>query len=172
MPIILDIEKNALDAYHSCFLFNNQMELLVHAMKYECVVAIAKLLGDCMYDALPDWKFDVCTYVPLTQSKLRQRGFNQAELIAKQCCGHDKTTVKNLLSRQYDSTSAQAELNRNDRLQHYQQDTFTVTTNIQELSILLVDDVLTTGATLNSCAMALKTAGAAKVFGLTIAHGS
>ena len=108
--------------------------------------------------------------VPLYRDRLRERGFNQAEIIAKEISKIYKIPVVNLLVRTKD-TGHQTLRNREERLKAID-GAFEVSTKIQDLpsKILLVDDVMTTGATLSECARTLKKAGVNKVYGLVLAR--
>jgi ComF family protein len=108
--------------------------------------------------------------IPLSQERLRQRGFNQALELARQLAP-DKTRT-GVLQRLRD-TPAQSSLPRETRLRNMQ-GAFGVTTAqvrpLQGRHVLLVDDVMTSGATLYTAAQALRAAGAARVTGLVLAR--
>lgn len=109
--------------------------------------------------------------VPLSKRRERWRGFNQAELLAEIIVdnfawGFDK---KNLVRTKH--TKPQAELSAFKRQTNLTKAFVWRGESLSGKAVLLVDDVATTGATLNECARALKAAGARKVYGLTIAHG-
>ncbi len=111
--------------------------------------------------------------VPLHKKRLNYRGFNQAELIAYASAAKvgDRACVLTLLSR-IKNTSQQAKLSKKERHQNLQE-AFEVTGDLCSLSdsvCFVVDDVCTTGATLDSCARALKAKGIRKVYGLVVAR--
>ena len=112
--------------------------------------------------------------VPLHPARLRERGFNQSEQIANMlvCCTGGSARVEKLLIRkQY--TQSQTSLNRLKRYQNVK-NAFALTPNAvlnpTELYII-IDDVFTTGSTLNACARALRKAGATRLKVATIGHG-
>lgn len=111
--------------------------------------------------------------VPLHKKRLNYRGFNQAELIAREvgdCFGKRVRLVHPL--RRVRHTLQQAKLNKNERHRNLNE-AFEVTQDLSELTegvCFLVDDVCTTGATLDSCARALKERGLKKVYGLVVAR--
>ena len=116
--------------------------------------------------------------VPLWPKRERERGFNQAEVIGRLVAGCWSLDMKNLLSRVRD-TGRQVERTRKERLEAVN-NAFRIneklpyfakaTQGSQNLRILLVDDVWTTGATMNECAKVLKRAGVKRVWGLVLAR--
>ncbi len=108
--------------------------------------------------------------VPLHKNRLRERGFNQSLIIAKTVSEIWHLELNDCLIRVKD-TGHQTLRNRNERLMA-PKNAFVVSTKIQDLPsrILLVDDVMTTGATLSECARTLKKAGVKKVWGLVLAR--
>ena len=116
---------------------------------------------------------DCLVPVPLHPSKFRKRGFNQAELLAREF-GKELNIPIRLLLRKNKETKDQKNLNRMERKKNVK-NVFCV--NVAEIkkgipkSILLIDDVSTTGSTLTECAKALKAQGVQKVSFLTICAG-
>lgn len=108
--------------------------------------------------------------VPLYKDRLSERGFNQAEVIAKEVSKIHKIPVMNLLTRIKD-TGHQTLRNKEERLNAIK-GAFALTPNSYRLAseVLLVDDVITTGATLSECAKVLKRAGVNRVYGLVLAR--
>ncbi len=122
---------------------------------------------------MPDWEeIDLIISVPLHRKKEQLRGYNQSYLIAKQLGKLLGTKVsKNILIRTK-NTDSQSLLNRVERLRNVK-DAFSVTdTNaIKDKSILIVDDIFTTGSTLNECCRILKDAGARRITAIVVATG-
>jgi len=112
--------------------------------------------------------------VPLHPVKFRERGFNQSELIAKmlvQCTGNNAHIEKLIIRRQY--TQSQTQLNRSQRYQNVK-NAFALARNAvldSEKTFTIVDDIFTTGSTLNACAKVLRKAGAIHLQIATIGHG-
>lgn len=112
--------------------------------------------------------------VPLHPTKLRERGFNQSEKIADMLISttNHSSTVENLLIRQI-YTQTQTRLNQLERHQNVK-NAFALAPNavlIPDQQYILVDDVFTTGSTLNACARVLCDAGATRLKVATIGHG-
>lgn len=113
----------------------------------------------------------VVTPIPLSNAKERARGFNQSALIAKGIATDLLVPYLPNLLEKVKEASTQASLARRDRFKNVEsvyRSRVSIDTN---QTILLIDDVVTTGATLNACAKALKNAGARTVIGLALAHG-
>lgn len=109
--------------------------------------------------------------IPLSQRRLRQRGFNQAELIARKIGEKMNLPVRcNLLLRIRD-TKAQKELNDAERKNNLKRAFKTRTNKVQLDHILLIDDIYTTGSTMNEAAKELKQAGAEKIYCLSVSIG-
>ena len=114
--------------------------------------------------------FQAIVPVPLYHDRQLERGFNQAEIIAKEISQIYKIPVVNLLTRTKD-TGHQTLRNREERLNAVR-GAFQISSCKFQIpqAVLLVDDVLTTGATLSECAKVLKKAGVKKVYGLVLAR--
>ena len=121
-------------------------------------------------DRLEKWCADVCVPVPIHKSKLVQRGYNQAEVLAE--AYSEKTglpVLKNALVRP-NKTRAMKELNAEERAANLRGAIYPGAS--VPPAVLVIDDIYTTGATIDACAHALRQAGASRVFFLTICIGS
>jgi len=121
--------------------------------------------------ALPrEQTFDVIVPMPLHWTKLWSRGFNQAELLAREVAQTWNVPVRNLVRRRK-ATAVQAGLTNSKRRLNVQ-GAFQIRSKarLDGKHVLLVDDVLTTGATASACARVLKRAGAARVTVLALAR--
>ncbi len=107
--------------------------------------------------------------VPLHKNKQRWRGFNQSELLANLIAKKLDINIntKNLI--RHKDTKAQAKLNKKQRLNNVQNAFSWTGKNLNKKNIILIDDVSSTGATLNNCAKVLKLNGAGNVWGLVLA---
>jgi ComF family protein len=143
---------------------------LVHYFKFERARAaaddIAGLLDSCL-PILPDGT--IVTHIPTVSSRIRQRGYDQAQLIARGLARKRAYQYRPLLERTIKTRQVGAK--RQDRFAQLQS-AFSLLDQkqIEHQRILLVDDVLTTGATLESAAAVLRTAGACSIDGLVFAH--
>jgi competence protein ComFC len=148
---------------------------LVHEFKYghqrHLRHPLASWLGETMNDPrLRGRRFDLIVPVPLHPARERERGFNQAALLAELLSGRIAVPLRPVLERiRY--TSTQTAHDRTERMENLH-DAFRLRkkTNVRELRVLLIDDVLTTGSTLSECARILKEAGASTVHAATAAR--
>ena len=158
--------------------YQEELRELIHLLKYEGVVPAAGVLGGMLAEAID--KLDIgrdpvlVVPVPLHVSKRRQRGFNQSELIARVALkklGDAKLQLgANVLVR-HRLTVSQIGLTRPQRSENIR-GAFKVAhpSRVAGRSVLLVDDVLTTGTTASECARVLRKAGAKIVFVATVAR--
>jgi ComF family protein len=114
---------------------------------------------------------EVLVPVPLHHKRLRERGYNQSELLAQELRRLTSLPVMNDCLVRQRHTPPQARTSTVDERRGNVADAFACRRQrLQEKQILLIDDVATTGATVNACAAALKAAGAASVWGLVLAR--
>lgn len=117
------------------------------------------------------WEIDYLVPIPLHRKRLEKRGYNQAELIAEALGKRVNLPVKKKLMKRKINTKPQKDLNPEERLKNIW-GAFTAAERLNGGNILLIDDIYTTGATLNQAAATLKKAGAQRVYFLVIAIGS
>jgi competence protein ComFC len=149
---------------------------VVHRFKYGRQIHLRRLLGRWLAEALQDSRlasrrFDLVVPVPLHPARQRERGFNQAELLAVELRRASGLVVRSVLQRtRY--TATQTQFDRSERMENLR-GAFRLRrgSNVQDLRMLLVDDVLTTGSTLSECASVLREAGARSVHAVTVARG-
>jgi ComF family protein len=152
---------------------------LIHLLKYDRVRPAANVLGRMLAEAIEDLEAlfagpVIVVPVPLHSRKLRQRGFNQSELIARAAlklrAGRGFRLDTNILERRRE-TQSQIGLSRHQR-QENMRGAFAVSSpeKLSGREILLVDDVFTTGTTASECARVLRKAGAARVYVATVAR--
>lgn len=126
---------------------------------------LAKLMADEYYSE--NIKADVILFVPMTDKEIKERGYNQSELLACEMSARLGLPVAEKLVKTKD-TDRQKKLSAKERRENLK-DVFDVVgkEEIKGKNILIIDDVFTTGATVNECARVLKKAGARKVFSVT-----
>lgn len=164
---------NALSAAVSYWDFSEDFQTIIHEIKYHRKTELGAALGE--YSAkkvAPDWFYDLNMVVPipLHSTKKRARGFNQAKYIAKGVAEVLGISLHTDLLKRQKYTSTQTKLSREERKENMR-DAFAVI--VKQIpagtNILLVDDVFTTGSTMNSAAETLLQNGANTVFGFTLA---
>jgi len=157
------------DAAFSFGSFEDELRELIHLLKYGRVRTLARPLGNLLALALPHTEqFDVVVPIPMHWLRRWRRGFNQAELLANEIGRRASVPVCRLV-RRVKATGPQAGLTNAKRRANVA-GAFRVVAPAAGKRILLVDDVLTTGATAAACAAALKRAGAKRVAVLTVAR--
>jgi len=162
-----------IDGIRSPFRFDGAMREAIHQLKYRnlraLAVPLAKLLHDYLItDPMPA---EVLVPVPLHQKRLRERGYNQSSLLARQLGKlADLPIVDDCLIRQRHATP-QARTATVEERQSNVTDAFACRDHrLRDKQVLLIDDVSTSGATLDACAAALKASGATSVWGLVMAR--
>jgi ComF family protein len=147
----------------------------VQKFKYGRKVSLGKPLGRLLArgcDAfLSEIQVDLVVPVPLHPKRLRWRGFNQSVLLARQIGRAYKVSIDPFVLMRSRETAAQTQLAEDERLKNVR-GAFALNPqrSVKQKSILLVDDVYTSGATVNECSRTLKRGGAKQVFVLTLAR--
>jgi ComF family protein len=162
-----------IDGIRAPFRFEGVMRQAIHQLKYRNLRALAGLLASLLNEYLlaNPVPGEVLVPVPLHPKRLRERGYNQSQLLAKELGRlSGLPVVDDCLTRQRHSlpqarTSSLAERRGNVA------DAFACRhQRLESKSVIIIDDVATSGATLDACARALKAAGAASVWGLVLAR--
>lgn len=168
----IEIENPAVDALYACCTHTDGARQLVMKLKYHSAYALTKTIAQLMIEhiPLPD-DIDILTAIPLHRRRRQERGFNQAELLARQLSLWLRIPYQEVIQR-IKATSPQAKLSRADRLTHLH-GAFQVKglCDLVGATVAIVDDVATTGSTLNEAAVVLKAAGVKTVYGIVFAHG-
>ena len=117
-------------------------------------------------------KADVICYVPMTKKAEKKRGFNQCKVIAKNISNATGIPVRKCIKK-IRNTKEQKTLNKEERIENLS-GAFKVNNvdNIKNRNVILIDDVITTGATISECQNILKKSGAKKIIVLTIAKSN
>ena len=156
---------NHLDAAYSLLWYDDMVNECVHALKYS---GSKKLVHQLIEEIeLPAIDADALIPIPLYHSRQRERGYNQAEVLASALSKKLQISVDSKILYRKQWTSSQTKLNNHERKVNME-DKFKCSTEVP-FRVLLVDDVLTTGATSDSCAQTLKNAGAKWVGVMTLA---
>lgn len=149
-------------------LYEEGLKQCIHLFKYEGRRGLARPLGllmaECVAREFHETKFDALVPVPLHRSKLRDRGFNQAELLARELGSRIGVPVAHRALVRVEARESQSTLARAARLKNVR-GVFAVSGRgaAEGKRFLLIDDVFTTGATVGECARVLLGSGAAAV---------
>ncbi|MBL7126037.1 MAG: ComF family protein [Dehalococcoidales bacterium] len=163
----------SIDGIRSPFRFEGVMREAIHKLKYQNLRALAASLAGMLQEYLiaSPLDIDVLVPVPLHRKRLRERGYNQASLLAKELGKLINTpVVDDVLIRQR-HTPPQARTATIEERTHNIADAFACRGNgLRGRRVLLLDDVATSGTTLDACATVLKASGVASVWGLVMAR--
>jgi len=154
------------------YLFNGPLRAVVHQLKYRRQQRMAQPLADLLAADLTarPLPFEAILAVPLHRDRLAERGFNQAEVIAAHVARAVGSTLVSEGLVRVRATGQQARLDARARAENVR-GAFAWTADAPPpRRALLIDDVLTTGATMGACAEALRAAGTAEVYGLALAR--
>jgi ComF family protein len=162
----------AIDGIRAPFRFDGVVRQAVHELKYRNLRALARLLAQLLNDYLLDNPLpgDVLVPVPLHPKRLRERGYNQSRLLAGELGRRvglpvvDDCLVRERHSLPQARTASVVERRGNVA------GAFACRRRLEGERVILIDDVATSGATLDACARALKAAGAVSVWGLVLAR--
>ncbi len=165
-----------LHGLHSVASYEGTLRLAIHALKYDGQLRLALPLGQLLAEAfrLYNMQTEGIIPLPLHPGRQQRRGYNQATLLARVCANHLKVPcLEDMVIRQWD-TQAQVGLTFQQRQQNIAGAFALNPGALPRLkgyrSLLLLDDVSTTGATLEACATPLYTAGVPHVEGLVLAR--
>ena len=140
------------------FEFSPIFQQLIHLLKYEHFSAVAQVLAQSLAEFIP-LNFDLLTAVPLNEVRLKERGYNQSALIAQHLSEITRIPFNEAILKRVRNTPSQTKLSRSQRQENVR-NAFMAIGEVEGKRILIVDDVVTTGSTLNECARTLKEAGA------------
>lgn len=152
--------------------FSGPLRQAIHGLKYRQGFALAEPLADLMLQAWPRWRMDAdwVVPIPLYPQRQKERGYNQAELLAGHFAQAAGLPVTNLALLRQRFTRPQADLDGAERLSNMHGAFVADPAIVEGRHVLLVDDVCTTGATLNAAAEALRAAGASRVSAYCLAR--
>jgi ComF family protein len=153
-------------------LFEGGLRKAIHRLKYSRDLGLGEVLARSLIELLNDigWEIDIIIPVPLSLDRLKERGYNQASLLALPMALRLGLPYRPKLLMKVKETKSQVGLSVEMRRQNVAGSFKANSHSVQGKSILLVDDVATSGATLDACAGALLEAGSSYVYGITLAR--
>lgn len=166
-------ERFAFEKAVSAAVYEGSLKDAIHRFKYYrkkvLAYAFSKLMEECYRNFIND-PVDFIISVPLFKRKETERGYNQSELLAGNLGKLLGIPVKKFISR-IKNTASQTKLGRAERKENVKSAFQYQGPESMEAKVLLVDDIMTTGATINECCKTLKEAGKFKIYVLTLARG-
>ena len=162
--------------FNSAFVFHNDsvIQKLIHSLKYEQNFLVGKFLGlktcQVLRNKIQSWQADLIIPIPLHHLRKAERGFNQSMEIAKGVRSELGIKINNRVLRRNRFTKTQTKFSLEERKTNID-GAFSIRNKqkIEGKNIILIDDVITTGATTKECAKMLVENGAAKVYALSVA---
>lgn len=165
--------KHSFTRVVSACRYNDIARELIHAYKFNNCKSISPLLSELLYrkymQEYSDIKFNYILPVPLHKRKQCERGYNQSALIAQQLAKMTGLTHSEAILSRVRYTTSQSLLNSTDRELNLS-GAFDVNKPLNKSTLLLVDDVFTTGSTINECAHTLRRFGANRVYAIVFAR--
>jgi ComF family protein len=155
----------------AAYFEDNPIRPAIHFLKYRNHKAIAQILGQLLVNACQKYgvETDVVVPVPLHPTRLRERGYNQSELLANEVGALLNLPVDTHRLQRTRHTKSQMKLGATERHQNVADAFACQGQALLGRTVLLIDDVCTTGSTLDACACALKQHGVTSVWGVTLA---
>jgi len=165
--------QTEIDGIRSPFRFDEVIRKAIHQLKYRNLKALSPCLAELLADyfrsnPLPG---EALVCVPLHQRRLRERGYNQSNLLARELGRRiDLPMIEDCLVRVKQAQPQVRAVDVEERRRNVADAFMCRDGKVGGKQIILIDDVCTSGATLESCAAALKSKGATSVWGLTLAR--
>jgi competence protein ComFC len=149
-------------ALRSLGYFTGPLRDAIHSLKYQRNLGLGEYFSIPLMQVIQHerWQVDLVTSVPLNEKRQRERGYNQAEVLARPLARKMGIPYSSNLIKRIKNTKSQVGLSLLERQNNVADAFLTVSTFVGCKNILIIDDVATTGSTLDACAKALKDAGA------------
>jgi ComF family protein len=162
----------AYSALRSWAIFNGPLRRAIHRLKYSRDIALGEVLARPLLELLccSGWPIDLVTSVPMGVARRAERGYNQATLLAFPLSLAAGIPFRSQALIKIRETRSQVGLNRTQRRENVFEAFNARSDIVTTKCVLVIDDVTTSGATIEACASALTKAGARQVFGLTLAR--
>ena len=162
----------AFDGVRAPYLMEEAVRGMIHHFKYRNLRAAAPELGRLLADYLEanPIRADVLVPVPLHPRRERERGYNQAELLAREVGKRTGLPIDTQAVRRTRDTPPQVSMSGHDDRRRAVHEAFDCGSGLAGRRVMVIDDVVTSGSTMSACATALKAAGARSVWGLSVAR--
>lgn len=164
------------DSGIAVFAYNDNIKKSIYDFKYNDMKIYAKFYGEKMWECareyLKVWQPDAIIPVPISEKRYQKRGYNQAQLIAYELSKRCKITMDDKLLYRRKNTKPLKEISRENRRKNIE-NAFIINGNVVKYKkVVLVDDIYTTGSTIDECARTLKEHGVSQVFFVALSIGA
>jgi len=168
------VNSPSFEALRSWALFQEPLRHAIHNLKYKGDVSLGEILSRPLVNMLVsfNWELDLITAVPIGVDRKAQRGYNQASLLALPLALGSRKPFRSQALVKIRETPSQIGLSYAGRFNNVAKAFDAKKDLVQGKRVLVIDDVTTSGATMDACASALFEAGSSKVFGLTLARAT
>ncbi|MFQ5676875.1 MAG: ComF family protein [bacterium] len=173
-PADLDFDDLHIDRFQTIWAFDDTVQKIIHEVKFFGKKSLGKRLGEELATvALADSRYaraDLIVPVPLHRTKRRERGFNQSAVLSESVSRALNIPVVTTALKRIRYTRPQSKLTAVEREKNVRGAFQAGSSNeLKKKTVILIDDVLTTGSTVRACSEVLKKAGVANVYALTVA---
>ncbi len=153
-------------------IYQEPLRSAIHRLKYDRDISLGDVFSIFMVESIQKnkWKVDLVVPVPLNKQRLRARGYNQAAILARPLAFLLNVPFSTNSLKRVKNTVSQVGLSLQDRLENVDSAFQANPKRVQDRTILVIDDVCTSGATINACSKSLIDAGAKDVYGYTLAR--
>jgi len=178
IPCLLPVQRPeeekafAFTRHFAAFEFDDRLKRIIHFLKYDHKQSVGERLGQMLYERVPVAFFenvDSIVPVPVHHTRRRERGYNQAEVIAGVVAGGAGIPLMPDALRRVRSTRTQTKLGKTERIGNMEQ-AFAAQGRFDGQTLVVFDDIFTTGSTCDACARVLLGAGAKEVRVMTVAR--
>lgn len=156
--------RGLLDINHSLFLYNDFLKEVITRFKFRGDYVLVKIFVEFFKEKVANIDTDLFVPIPLSEERLYERGFNQAEALLKE----SGIPASEILTRMH--SEKQSKKSRTERIHLPQVFQLTPEVDLEDKKVVLIDDIYTTGSTLRHAAKLIKETGAASVQSLTLAR--
>ncbi len=162
-------ENRSFDYFFSPFYYKDGVKTAIKDLKFHGIKSNAKKLAYYISLLIMDAPIDMIVAVPMHKENEKTRGFNQSKLLAKEISKLIDVPCDFSMIKKIRQTKNQHNLSKAERLKNLS-GAFKASNKCKNFNLLLVDDVFTTGSTIECCSLELKKAGAKKIFVVTAAY--
>lgn len=159
-------------AMRSWSVFDGSVRDALHSLKYKSNLGLGEILAQPLFEIvlMEKWPVDMVVPIPLSKEHLKSRGYNQSACIARPLALRLQIDYQPGAIKRIKETTSQIKLSAVERYANLQDAFCGNPATLKHKKVLLLDDVTTTGATMKSCADAVRQAGASEIYCLTVAR--